>query len=158
MKNQATTEMVGNILSIFPLLAKKLIKPYHFSLPGSLPLSHTQVLFALREIGSLPVSEIARGLEISRPNMTPIINNLIGKGLAERQSDPDDHRVSHISLTPAGLEFIRQLQDGMAQHLEKELQHLKESDLQALAEALLTIKRVIGKLPGETLPRPPERE
>lgn len=66
-------------------------------------LSFTRVkaLLALEE-GARSMSDLAGALDIDGPYATVVANDLAGRGLVDRQVDPDDRRARRVALTPAG--------------------------------------------------------
>ena len=70
-----------------------------------LPPSHVKVIFYLLNNGSSSISDIASNLEISKPNMTPIIDKLLKDDLVQRTEDPNDRRIVRIALTQKALDI-----------------------------------------------------
>ncbi len=66
-------------------------------------LSFTRVkaLLALEE-GARSMSDLAGALDIDGPYATVVASDLAGRGLVDRQVDPDDRRARRVALTPAG--------------------------------------------------------
>ncbi|MEW5722229.1 MAG: MarR family transcriptional regulator [Thermodesulfobacteriota bacterium] len=57
----------------------------------------------------LTARDIALKLEVAKSRVTRLIGGLMDKGLAQRVEDPQDGRIKLISLTPAGMEKIRDI-------------------------------------------------
>lgn len=47
-------------------------------------------------------SRLAGLLAVSNSSITTLVDGLVGRGLVERRSDPDDRRKVHHCITPAG--------------------------------------------------------
>lgn len=75
-------------------------------LKGGLTLSQFGVLEILYHKGALRISEIIAGTLSTGGCMTVVIDNLQREGLVTRNRDPNDGRVSLISITPKGAERI----------------------------------------------------
>ena len=60
------------------------------------------------------MSELAKKLPSSKPNLTMLIDRMYQAGLVERHNREDDRRVSEIALT----QFARKQLRGKAQELE----------------------------------------
>lgn len=58
----------------------------------------------------LLASELAEALNVTRPNITNMLNSLIEKGLVEQVDDEDDKRRKRLSLSPQGLDLLQSLQ------------------------------------------------
>lgn len=57
--------------------------------------------------GALPLSEVARRLLKSPPNVTTLIDRLEGDGWVRRRRDPGDRRVVTAEITERGWEALR---------------------------------------------------
>lgn len=55
-------------------------------------------------------SDIAEALNVSRPNITNIINSLVAKGLIAQECDSTDRRRKLLKISPLGLEIIEQIE------------------------------------------------
>ncbi len=64
---------------------------------------------ALRLLAAAPlrVGELAQAVEIRTPSAVALVDSLVDRGLALRQPDPHDGRVSVVELTPAGRRMLR---------------------------------------------------
>ena len=69
---------------------------------GDLPFSCIMVLDALKELGSMTMSEIALALNVSMGAATGIVDKLIEKGMVKRERDSQDRRVVRVELEKAG--------------------------------------------------------
>ena len=78
------------------------------------------------------MSEIAKFLAISKPNLTPIIDRLIQEEYVERSENKKDRRTLSISLTDKGISYLKDLNDRVKQHTRERLEGLTEEDLLAL--------------------------
>lgn len=58
----------------------------------------------------LTSSDLASAMNVSRPNITSIINSLMEKGMVEQRDDEYDRRVKRILLTPQGLRVLEEIQ------------------------------------------------
>lgn len=80
--NKDTTELIVDIL-IDNIMFDRLLLNFNLELPKN----QSMVLGVLYEEESLPISEIGKKLEISKPQMTVIIDKLIKQDLVERIPD-----------------------------------------------------------------------
>jgi DNA-binding MarR family transcriptional regulator len=67
-------------------------------------------LAQLDKADGLTLGEVSRRMMVSNGNVTGLAERLAAEGLIERRAAPNDRRVQHVSLTPAG----RRLFAGMA--------------------------------------------
>ncbi|MEF9951110.1 MAG: MarR family transcriptional regulator [Clostridium sp.] len=111
-----------------------------------LPPSHVKVIFyLLHHGGEDTVSKIAHNLRISKPNMTPIIDNLISEELVERLQDPKDRRKILISLTPKGTELLEIHKQTMLTNLCDKLGELSQDDIDSLDNSTSDLLKILDK-------------
>lgn len=90
----------------------------------------------------LPMSALAERTMLTRSGITRLVDGLVGAGLVERMSCPNDARVSYAQLTEAGYEKLRSAgctHVGSIRRLFCE--HFTADELEQLAGFL-------GRLPG----------
>ncbi len=68
--------------------------------------SEFMVLEALLHKGPTPVNEIGRRIRLTSGAITSAVDRLEGRGLVERQVDPDDRRTRIVHLTESGYRLI----------------------------------------------------
>jgi DNA-binding MarR family transcriptional regulator len=73
--------------------------------PLDLSLPQYRVLALLGE-GSTASSVLARRLAVSPPPVTAVVDGLVGRGLVERQADPEDRRRLTLLLTRDGAKLL----------------------------------------------------
>jgi len=78
---------------------------------AKLSLFDYNVLAMLSEAadGTLPMSELAARTSASLSRLSHVVKKLAGRGLVERNADPDDARVTAASITEAGRGLVGQL-------------------------------------------------
>jgi DNA-binding MarR family transcriptional regulator len=74
---------------------------------AGLSLSGYKMLRALGE-GELSMRQLSDVLHVVPRTVTDLAEGLTGRGLVERQSHPEDRRVTLLRLTPAGREQLSQ--------------------------------------------------
>ena len=77
-----------------------------------LTISQFGVLEALYHLGPLQPGQLAEKILKSSGNLTLVIDNLVKRGLVQRQRRADDRRCIDIQLTPAGRDLIADLMPG----------------------------------------------
>lgn len=73
--------------------------------PLDLSLPQYRVLALLGE-GSTASSVLARRLAVSPPSVTAVVDGLVGRGLVEREADPEDRRRLTLLLTRDGAKLL----------------------------------------------------
>lgn len=69
-----------------------------------------QLLLALRDRENVSQKELAQAMEVTPATLTVMLRRMDAKHLVNRTSDPQDLRVTRLSLTPAGREKVREIE------------------------------------------------
>ena len=105
-----------------------------------LNLSQASLLAFLFEAGPMTQSRLASRLGMGRAATGLVINALEGRGLIERQDNPDDRRAWLIALRPEGIKMAGPIFE-MDAGLRSELRvGISRSERQQLAGLLLRLK------------------
>ncbi len=94
--------------------------------------------------GDLPISELGRRLDRSKPSMTALIDKLARMKMARRVRDRRDGRVSLVSITPSGREFLDRKRAGIKESIKKAIAQLDESDIDRLCSSLGEAGRIFS--------------
>lgn len=127
-------------------LNKDLINPHDLMKCFPVPPSHVKVMFYLRHKNSCSISKIAQVLQISKPNMTPIIDKLIQEGLVNRYNDPSDRRILRIELTEKAHDFFKKQEEKVKERLMEKISSLEASDLENLDLTIDKFVTLVDKL------------
>lgn len=100
--------------------------------------------FLLEE--ELPISEIGRRLQRSKPNMTAIIGKLLHEGKVRRISDRKDRRVTRISITRKGRLAMRERKKAVKAAIRRNLAPLSRRDKERLCSSLEVVNEMAQRL------------
>jgi DNA-binding MarR family transcriptional regulator len=89
---------------------------------------HYRLLAALDEFGPASQAALGRRTSIDRSDVVAALNELAERGLIQRAPDPDDRRRNVITITPAGSEQLRTLDQILEGVQEKLLAPLSTAD------------------------------
>ncbi|WP_416829371.1 MarR family winged helix-turn-helix transcriptional regulator [Ectobacillus polymachus] len=64
--------------------------------------SHGGILVALYEKQKVTMKELAERIKRTKPTVTVLVNKLVDSGYIKKEKDPQDNRVTYISLTEKG--------------------------------------------------------
>jgi MarR family transcriptional regulator, 2-MHQ and catechol-resistance regulon repressor len=79
-------------------------------------LGATQQQWAVLEIlndadsNGLPLSELGKSLDVTKGNITGLIDRMERDGLAKRKDDPKDRRVIRAMITPKGKKVLKDIE------------------------------------------------
>ncbi|WP_432662182.1 MarR family transcriptional regulator [Wukongibacter baidiensis] len=135
-----------DLFTIFRLFHKNIFTPPSSNKKESLTRSHFEVMFALDDIGTSPMSEIAKRLFVSKPYMTSLVDKLVDMMLVEKVPDKKDRRIKNIALTKKGEKILMDHRMEVENKVALKLSKLSEEDLQQLLLASKDMKKIISKL------------
>ena len=141
--------IIQNFISVIPLFKKKLIHENCGFDKNSLNHSHFQIMAVLKKSGKLPISEVAKQLFISTPNMTKLLNKLIDEDMIERIPDEKDRRIINIKLTEKGNNYLEDSFEDIKLSLKNKFSTLPNDKLDKLNESLVTLKDVLNEISSD---------
>ena len=141
--------IVQNFISIIPLFKKKLLHDNCKFDKGNLNHSHFQILAVLNKEGQQPISEVAKKLFISTPNMTKLLNKLIDEGMIERIPGEKDRRIININLTEKGSTYLKSSFLEIQSSLKDKISSLPDEKLDKLNDSLITLKEVLNEISSD---------
>jgi DNA-binding MarR family transcriptional regulator len=102
-----------------------------------LPFSRIRILKRLHR-EPMTVKELARAATIDAPAATVAVNDLEGRGLVVRETDPTNRRCKVVSLTDAGRDIVRKIDaiDDPAPDVLRALDDAELKKLRAMLEKL----------------------
>ena len=88
------------------------------------------------------MSELAEKLDITKQQLSKIINDLEQKQFVERIHDTKNRRRVYIQITQAGQTLLEQAGENIIQHILKTIHSITEQDKKRLAEAISTLNEI----------------
>lgn len=140
-------EIAKKLSDLMPLFTRKLLRPLEkLTKTISSPLQmHTITI--LRENELITMTELSDEMNISKQQMTPIIDKLIDSGFVQREHDDIDRRSIKISLTSVGINFLDDISKEMTSVMKSKIEGLDGDDINTLNHALDDLCRIIKKIP-----------
>jgi DNA-binding MarR family transcriptional regulator len=110
--------------------------------PRDISLTSLGTLSTLNRTGPKRITELA-GIEgVTQPSMTTLVANLERQGLVVRSGDPADKRVSLVSLTEAGREYMIQRRRVGTEAFATLVSKLPPEEAATLAAAIPALQRL----------------
>mgnify|MGYP001048095940 CR=1 FL=1 len=138
-------EIIEDMIQIMPVLQKRLLRMDLGGVTSGLTRLHFAVMGILSR-GSMNVTDLAKSLIITKPQMTHLIDQLVGQSIVERRPDERDRRVINLSLTEQGRVLLDDVRRKVQENIRQALAGLTEDDLKAMYGALETLKDVGRRL------------
>lgn len=115
----------------------------------------TAALATVEREGPLTPSALAEHERIQRPTATRVVARLEEAGLVTRTADPDDRRVAHVAITPAGRALLKRIRSRKNEYLARRLRALAPAEQATLAEAAALLERLLEDAPRSGRGRSP---
>lgn len=100
---------------------------------------HYRLLAALQEFGPASQAKLGRRTGMDRSDVVAAVNELVGRGLADRSPDPADGRRNIITITPAGTAHLRRLEELLDDVQDELLAPLSPAERQQLIHLLTRV-------------------
>lgn len=149
MRDPKLDSIVQNFITIMPLFQKKLIKRNCGFPHDSLNHSHFQIMVVLKDNGKLPISDVAKRLFISTPNMTKLLARLIDEEMIERIPDKKDRRIINIALTQKGEKHLEAKFKQVHSSIKERLSTLPDEQLNKLNSSLENLRDVLMEISSD---------
>lgn len=143
---ECVERIAQGIFQAQPMLKKRLVKLSAIQSEQGIPLSHVQVLSMLEEVGSMSVSDISKRFGIAKPNITPLVDRLVGAGLVDRVRSQSDRRVVNIVILDEGRKHLHKIQGALNEHVAGWQDVLTAEEFERLNSALEDIIAILGKI------------
>lgn len=103
------------------------------------------ILTMLRDNPGVRLSNLAAAIDMEKPNMVSVIDEMSAHGLVARSTDPLDKRARRLHLTGDGKELQRQAYSAVCAHEARFLQHLDEAERARLIALLSKVRHRADK-------------
>lgn len=133
------------ILTVAPMLKKRLFRPDFEQGANQMPLSYAQVLATLDIEESMTVTEISERFDIAKPNITPLIDRMIEAGYVKRVRNSTDRRVVHVFILEKGREKVREMIESLKDTIQGWSMNVTAEEAGRITDALEVIRSIFAK-------------
>ncbi len=127
-----------------------------------LTMSQLKMMFVLSSAmgpadgtNGLRVGEVARGLGVTLPTVTAVMDKLVERGLVRRDEDPLDRRQHVCRLTADGQALLHRLMAGRRAFTHALLEHMDEDELAAFLSGMQVLLAAAKRLRASASADPP---
>ena len=103
---------------------------------------HFMILKLLETYEHLYVSEFVEKLNITKPQMTSLLDKLVELGYIDRVYDKNDRRKLYISATSSGDKLTKKINEAIDIQLDNYLMELNQEELTALENGLKVLQKL----------------
>ncbi len=108
---------------------------------GELGVSHTEIIGVLTRRDRIQMKELVDLIARDKSTITALVKKLVRMGLVYKTADPDDSRVTYISLTGKGRK-LETIVNGISARLrEKAYRGLSDKDREEMMRLLEMIRK-----------------
>jgi DNA-binding MarR family transcriptional regulator len=80
--------------------------------------------------------ELAKRIDRAKSTVTTLVNKLVTSGYVVKQNDPNDHRITYISLTKKGKALKPEIEEISRRLLENTYKSLSDQEKEAVVHGL----------------------
>ena len=120
-------------------------------LESDLSVAQLRILLVLQSQGPSRMSSIASVIGVALPTATGVVDNLVKKGLAIRENDPQDRRLVICKLSIQGHDLINKLWMSGRFQMENLLEGLNEEQLEKAQEVARILYENVSRRSGENV-------
>lgn len=114
---------------------------------AGLTQSQASALTSIGQMETPTLGELALRESVRPPSMTRIVGALEEAQYVSRIADPEDGRVTRVTLTPKGESVLRRSRSRKTAYLAARVQQLPTEDRMALAELTQLLERLASEEP-----------
>lgn len=111
-----------------------------------IPLNQFGALMVIFTEEAVSISDISNILNISKQQMTTVIDKLVRNGMVQKAPDPHDRRRSLITMTAAGQKIIDDQNERVRLLFTQHIQQLDEDETAQLSQSILTFNYLLEKM------------
>ena len=112
---------------------------------GGLTQSQASALASIGQLGSPTLGALAARESVQPPSMTRIVAALEGLGYVTRVVDPDDRRVSRVTLTDSGHDVLQRSRSLKNAFLAERVAALDPDERAALGDLTSLLERLVDR-------------
>jgi DNA-binding MarR family transcriptional regulator len=150
MADEILDKVVEDLSKVIPLINRsinrKLIKPIQTAFNADITPLHFMIMKMLDEEGKLHITEIGEKLQINRPQMTYLIDQLVCLELVEREHGTEDRRIINISLTVKGKSHLIEHDRLIKDVFRTALSGLTGKEIEELLASLTKLRDIFFRL------------
>lgn len=135
--------IAGDFLSLLGLIKHEYFKPAEQITRNRLSPAQFHAINILCHKVSLPMSELAAELKISKQQLTPLVARLIEYNLVVRKPDESDRRIIRIEITEEGRNIFKALFVEIRRNFTEKLSSVPEDELDELAHMLTRMQEIL---------------
>jgi len=141
-------ESASEVLDVVPMVMRDIRKELRKQGANELSVPQFRTLMFLDRTKQASLSDVAEHVGLTLPSMSVLIDGLVDRGLAKRQSDSTDRRRITLALTNQGRTRIDRARAAAHKHLTDLFMGIPSRDRSTIARAMRILKSIMIKEAG----------
>lgn len=109
--------------------------------------------FLMNEKDGASAKDLSQRFEINTSRVAAILNSLVKKGYADRQTDPEDRRMVRVYITEAGMKYAENKRNQFLDHSAAMLERLGKEDAENYIHIMKRLSEILQEMKkGEGTP------
>jgi|GEM_PF-1710048 Transcriptional regulators len=146
MEHTKARTLLMELLSLNPLFHRTVIRPMETSGISDLTPTQMRSLYALAIQDHVPMGSLAANMNISKQQLTKVIDTLVEKNYVERAVHTSNRRQVMVQLSEKGATLVNHVLDAIADTLEPSFEKFTQQEKDEFYNATLTIKRLLSRI------------
>lgn len=134
-----------SLLQFLPYMHEKFLNPMERLAVHRMSKLQFFALMMLYRKGPQGMSDLASAMQVSKQQLTPLIDRIFEQKLAERRSDPEDRRVIRIEISQTGKDLIDEMMKQNLHTLADRLTVLPAEELVELDTMMVRVRELLEK-------------
>ncbi len=136
-------ELVEQLYTIVPSINHRF---FHHAPKGGIPKQQLRLLHAIRHHDGKAMKFFSEDMNISKPNLTKLVDHLIQQGWVERGRSAEDRRIVILTITEAGRNELSTHFNLMKERTSLLFDVFTEKEREELLTHFKEIKRLMDKI------------
>jgi len=133
------------LLETIPVVMYYIRRGVRRELGAKASLPQIRALSFIRRNPASTLSTVAEYLAVSKATASSIIDRLVRKGFVTRIADPNERRCVQLSLTRAGQDEYRQIEQVAIAELNRVLTRLPDAQVKEIEKGLRVLKQALAE-------------
>ena len=138
-----SVELVEKLYTIMPTINHKF---FHEVPKLNIPKQQLRLLHTIRHHDGKPMKFFSDEMNISKPNLTKLVDQLISQGWVRRGNLEEDRRIIILSITEAGREELTKHFNLMKERTSELFDCFTEKERKELLAHFMEIKKLMDKI------------
>jgi len=134
------SSVADQVLEVIPLVMRVIRKEFRSQRDPELTLPEFRGLAFVNRSAGCSLNEVAEHIGLEPPTASKLVENLVQRGLVNREEGRNDRRRVQLNISPKGKKSIDAAFEHTRKFLAERLVHLKEHEREEVMEAIEILK------------------